>query len=157
MDPESPDRKNRNGEQLDLLATMAEDAPQVAQEAATAPEAPLAHPPERKRALRPSVRSSDPETSHQAWRLVKPQSARGKLLQAHADHPEGLTDPEACVAAGLSLMSDFASRCTELDRMGLIAATGETRVHSTGMSRMVRVITLAGKTALELPIGGVRQ
>jgi hypothetical protein len=98
-------------------------------------------------AVRPSVRSSDPQTSHEAWQRIKPKSARAKLLLAHFQNPAGLTDPEAAQLAGLSMTSEYATRCSELTAMGLLRSTDESRVSETGASRLVRVITERGLTA----------
>ena len=99
------------------------------------------------------ARGTDPTTSHDAARKVRPGSARAALLLAHAraddealSHPGriGLTDEEACTAAGLSLASEYATRCSELERAGYLRDTSLVRIGHSGMGRMVRVITDSG-------------
>lgn len=91
------------------------------------------------------ARRSDPVTSHEAALKVRPGSARAALLQAHVHAPDGLTDEEACEAAGLSLASEYATRCSELMRAGLLRDTTWTRTGSSGMQRLVRTITDEGR------------
>jgi hypothetical protein len=100
----------------------------------------------------PKARTTDPETSHIAAKKVRKSSAKMRLLLAHAAHPHGLTDREAALAAGLSLASEYATRCSELMRHGWIRPTSDTRPDpETGMQRIVRVITPAGEAvALDL-------
>jgi hypothetical protein len=90
------------------------------------------------------ARSSDPATSHAAAATIRTGSAKMALLQAHARHPEGLTDEEAARHAGLSLASEYATRCSELQRAGLLDDTTDTRTGRAGMQRLVRVITPSG-------------
>jgi hypothetical protein len=101
----------------------------------------------------PKARAADPETSHQAAEEVrlspKLGSARWRLLLAFADAGEaGLIDPEACERAGLSLQSEYATRCSELTNAGFLELTGEKRAWTTGQDRAVRRITQAGYKAL---------
>ena len=91
----------------------------------------------------------DPHTSKIAAALVRPGSARAKLLNVHAAWPSGLTDEEAAGLAGLSLTSEYATRCSELKRAGLLVDTGQTRTGDSGMARMVRRITSAGMLVAE--------
>lgn len=93
-------------------------------------------------------RRDDPETSHEAALRVRPGSARYVLLEAHLAHPAGLTDEEAAEIAGLALVSEYATRCSELVRAGYLVDTAITRTGASGMSRMVRRITIAGRDAL---------
>lgn len=95
------------------------------------------------------VRRSDPATSHEAARLVRPGSARHALLMAHNEHRDGLTDEEAALIAHLSLTSEYATRCSELARVGLLVDTPMARAGSSGMARLVRRITLFGIATLE--------
>lgn len=94
------------------------------------------------------ARRTDPATSHEAAFKIRPGSARARLLMAHAIAQgirEGLTDEEACMAAGLSLRSEYATRCSELMRAGYLRDTEATRTGASGMSRVVRVITDQGR------------
>ncbi len=90
------------------------------------------------------ARRSDPSTSKEAAAKIRTGTAKAALLLAHYRSPEGLTDEEAAVEAALSLQSEYATRCSELMRAGLLEDTTETRAGSSGMSRLVRVITPAG-------------
>jgi hypothetical protein len=109
----------------------------------------------------PKARAADPATSHDAAesaRLnVRTGSARARLLLAHYDQwkndapfahaldPHGLTDEEAAAYAGLSLTSEYATRCSELVNAGYLETTNRTRNGSSGQARVVRVITDAGR------------
>jgi hypothetical protein len=98
------------------------------------------------------ARRTDPGTSKEAAKLITARagSARIELLEAHGRHPEGLTDEEAARSADLSLRSEYATRCSELMRLGCIRETGETRRSgSSGLSREVRKITPLGLEILE--------
>ncbi len=95
-------------------------------------------------------RAGDPSTSQTAALSVRPGSARYALLRAHLDHPHGLTDEEAAEFAGLSLRSEYATRCSELSRSGLLEDTGETRPGDSGLARIVRRITTNGRRELGL-------
>lgn len=94
------------------------------------------------------ARVSDPATSHRAAAAVAPKAgtAKERLLRAHASRPDGLTDREAAELAGLSLRSEYATRCSELARLGWIADTDETRPDpETRADRMVRRLTPLGR------------
>jgi hypothetical protein len=95
------------------------------------------------------ARWKDPRTSKDAASMVRPGSARAKLLDAHAWNPKGLTDEEAAMVAGLPLVSEYATRCSELLRAGLLENTGTTRTGASGMSRMVRRITTEGQRLVQ--------
>lgn len=97
------------------------------------------------------ARVSDPPTSHEAAKLVtaRATTARVLLLKAHGQHRLGLTDEEAAVMAGLSLMSEYATRCSELMRAGVLVDTTKTREGSSGAKRVVRQITQMGVRVLE--------
>jgi hypothetical protein len=97
---------------------------------------------------RGQARGSDPRTSKDAAALVRPGSQRRLLLEAHVRQPGGLTDEEAAISAGISLASEYATRCSELMRAGLLRDTGRTRSGSSGMHRIVRILTDAGHAAL---------
>ena len=93
------------------------------------------------------ARVTDPVTSHLAAKVVVPKAGgqRGKLLVAHLHHPDGLTDREAASSAGVSLTSEYATRCSELVRYGWLRDTTDTRPDpDSGQARMVRRITEAG-------------
>lgn len=101
----------------------------------------------------PKARASDPPTSHDAADAVRitAESSKAKLLLAHYDDLErgerfGMTDEQACVAAGLPLQSEYATRCSELRKVEppLLAETGEERIGSAGVERMVSAITAEG-------------
>ena len=94
------------------------------------------------------ARRSDPSTSRDAAKLIRPGSARHALMLAHNDHRDGLTDEEAALIAKLSPTSEYATRCSELSRAGLLVDTPMARVGSSGMLRLVRRITLYGMEAL---------
>lgn len=96
------------------------------------------------------ARASDPQTSKDAARFIRARatSARVVLLEAHEAFPEGLTDEEAATRAGLSLSSEYATRCSELMRLGYLTPTGDTRRAGTGAQRRVLRITPAGAAAL---------
>jgi hypothetical protein len=87
---------------------------------------------------RGQARHTDPDTSHDAAARIRPNTAKAALLQAHREHPDGLTDEEAARIAGLSLSSEYATRCSELTRIGLLEVTGERRDGAAGMDRIVR-------------------
>jgi len=93
---------------------------------------------------RGQARHTDPATSKAAAMTVRTGSAKMALLLAHFRHPDGLTDEEAARVAGLSLTSEYATRCSELMRAGLIESTKVTRIGQAGMAREVRRITQAG-------------
>jgi len=93
------------------------------------------------------ARLTDPETSHRAAKQVAPKSgtAKAKLLAAHLANPDGLTDREAAELAGLDLRSEYATRCSELARMGWLTDTATSRPDpDTRTDRMVRRITDLG-------------
>jgi hypothetical protein len=93
------------------------------------------------------ARLTDPETSHRAAKQVAPKAgtAKAKLLAAHRSNPDGLTDREAAELAGLDLRSEYATRCSELVRMGWLTDTAISRPDpDTRTDRMVRRITDLG-------------
>lgn len=105
------------------------------------------------------ARASDPPTAKAAaaspWVRWRAGTARRELLLAHgraqaAGWPEskGLTDEEAAEIAALSLRSEYATRCSELRRLGLLAETGEQRRSSSGLDRAVSRLTPLGFRAL---------
>lgn len=94
------------------------------------------------------ARWTDPDTAKQAAISVRPGSARYSLLVAHFRYPAGLTDEQACDLAGLRRVSEYATRCSELTRAGFLEETELTRSGDSGLLRMVRRITPAGRAAL---------
>lgn len=98
------------------------------------------------------ARTTDPDTAHaaaQAYPLRK-GSHRTLLLLAFAEAGDrGATDERAAFVAGLSPRSEYATRCSELKRAGLVVDTTETRPGSSGAARVVRRITPAGLLAAE--------
>jgi len=92
------------------------------------------------------ARSSDPQTSKRAAQEIgiRVNSSRFKLLMAHFTERNGLTDEEAATHAGLPLTSEYATRCSELERAGLLASMPTHRTGSSGQLRMVRRITVKG-------------
>ena len=95
----------------------------------------------------PKARNTDPATSKRAAKEVLPKvrTQAFSLLVAHSRHPEGLTDEEACLAAGLDPRIEYRTRCSTLRNLGLIEDTLFTRESSMGRQNMVRVITSKGK------------
>ena len=99
------------------------------------------------------ARLTDPVTSHAAARAVLPKSgtAKAKLLAAHLAHRDGLTDREAAEIAGLDLRSEYATRCSELVRLGLLEDTDATRPDpDTRTDRMVRRLTALGRAVADV-------
>lgn len=96
------------------------------------------------------ARWTDPRTSHDVAQLVRARAgtARIALLEAHARNPQGLTDEQAAMAAGLWLRSEYATRCSELVRLGVLADTDQTERGEAGALRMVRTITDLGRAVL---------
>ncbi|ACH62144.1 hypothetical protein MYRNA_175 [Mycobacterium phage Myrna] len=99
------------------------------------------------------VRTSDPETSHDAVpERQRRESIQVALLQAYADaYPAGLTDEEAMEACGFDLVEDgYRRRAGDLRALGQIERNGnETRrTGRTGKARMVCYITHAGADRL---------
>lgn len=103
------------------------------------------------------ARNTDPGTSHAATAsvVIKAGNQRTILLGAFAGtlaaDRGGLTDEEAMeTSEGVSPLSEFAKRCSELRDAGLIEPTGETRPGQSGVHRIVSRITEAGRLALEM-------
>ena len=94
------------------------------------------------------ARKEDPDTSHLAAQMVKARatSARVLLLDAFYRHRDGdgLTDEQAATLGDVSLQSEYATRCSELRRGGLLEVTGATRRAASGAQREVSRITPAG-------------
>lgn len=94
------------------------------------------------------ARATDPDTAHAAaaarrWRKT---SARAQLLGAFVEAGAyGLTDEQAAELAGLSLLSEYATRCSELRALALVEDTEERRPGSSGLARVVRRVTGDGR------------
>lgn len=106
------------------------------------------------------ARATDPPTSHAAAEAIrmKAESARWKLLLAHYDDwrehgwsQSGLADEEAAIIAGLSLRSEYASRCSELRKWDppLLVMMEEERNGAAGVGRAVSRLTRAGRAFVE--------
>jgi len=96
------------------------------------------------------ARRSDKVTSIEAAKLVKAKAttARIRLLLAHSQNPDGLIDEEASQIAGLSPLSEFRTRCSELMRAGCLEDLEDTRLSSQGIPNVVRRITALGSSIL---------
>lgn len=105
------------------------------------------------------ARNVDPETSHIAAEGVS-RSETNKaqcraLLAAHQRHPNGLTDEEAAVDAGIDVFSGtcYWHRASDLRKMGYIEWLYDDneklvkRTGSLGRPRGVSVLTEAGKNS----------
>lgn len=97
------------------------------------------------------ARASDPWTAHNAAQAAaamgKAKNQRWKLLHVFASTrgDNGLTSEEAAeIHPEVSLTSEYSTRCSELQRLGLIAPTGETRKGKAGVQRDVYLITDRG-------------
>lgn len=95
------------------------------------------------------ARHTDPPTARAAAMSIRPGSARHQLLVIHREHPEGLTDEEAATLAGIDLGSEYATRCSELMRLGLLVDTDITRPGASGLARLVRRVTTQGYSWVE--------
>jgi hypothetical protein len=98
----------------------------------------------------PLFRLSDPVTSREGAKAVKPRkTSQAMLLLAEYQH-KPLTDEEAGIASGLvhKPKCGYWKRCSELRALGLIMDTNTTRPSSAGCSMMVCEITAAGREAL---------
>lgn len=95
----------------------------------------------------PKARESDPQTSHAAAEKIlatRAGSQRWLLWEAFTLAMDGLTDEEACRDAGVSLRSEYATRCSELRNAGVITVTGTQRAGDSGLMRDVSRITYLG-------------
>ena len=75
---------------------------------------------------------------------AKANTAQVQLLKAHIAHPHGLTDEEAASLSGVSMLSEYATRCSELKRDGVLVDTSKTREGRNGIGRIVRKVTPLG-------------
>lgn len=98
------------------------------------------------------ARTTDPSTSHAATLTpIKARTQRAKLLESFGllSAAEGITDEEAMEkATGVSPLSEYAKRCSELREAGLIETTGAVRKGGTGKDRIVSKITDEGHRVL---------
>lgn len=100
----------------------------------------------------PTARTTDPRTSKQ-WSPdhMRPGSQAHRLLQTFGRWPDdGLTDEQAMEKSeGVSPLSEYAKRCSDLRSAGLIHDTGRDRKGASGLDRIVSEITDKGKAVLE--------
>ena len=81
-------------------------------------------------------------------------SQKERLLRAYRyAGPDGLTDEEACVLAGISLRSCYWKRCSELREDGVITLTGRSRPGDAGVPRIICTITEEGERVWRLAQG----
>jgi hypothetical protein len=99
----------------------------------------------------PTARTTDPRTSHQ-WNgeKMRPGTQAHRLLQTFGRWPDdGLTDEQAMEKSdGVSPLSEYAKRCSDLRSAGLIRDTGRDRKGGSGLDRIVSEITEKGKAVL---------
>ena len=98
----------------------------------------------------PLFRLSDPVTSREGAKAVKPRrTSQAMLLLAQYQH-RPLTDEEAGMASGLAYKTKccYWKRCSELRAQGFITDTNTTRMSTAGSAMMVCEITAAGREAL---------
>lgn len=97
--------------------------------------------------LPPVARSTDPETSHIAERLITSRrpSQMLRLLAAYGTQP--LTDEEASIITGVRHQS-ATKRCADLRNGGLIEPTGDTALGSARMPQRICRITDEGRRVL---------
>lgn len=92
------------------------------------------------------ARGVDPATSKAAAGMVKAKagSSRVLLLGAYIG-VDGLTDEEAADRAGVNLLSEYATRISELVRYQMLEQTGAERLGRSGVPRRVCRITDYGR------------
>ncbi len=97
---------------------------------------------------KPTVRTTDPETSHEAAKTLsgKAGTMRRALLQAFLY--DSLTAEEAAEICGYTPADGPWKRVSDLKDARLIVETGETRKASTGRRQRVLCITPLGQEAL---------
>lgn len=100
------------------------------------------------------ARDTDPATSHNATEqiLIKAGTQRAVILGAYYSQAaldrDGLTDDEAQEVSGVSILSCWWKRCSELREGGYIAPTGKVRNGAAGVDRMICKVTPEGLRAL---------
>lgn len=96
-------------------------------------------------------RASDPRTSkvYDATKMRSGTQAH-RLLQTFGRWPDdGLTDEQAMERSeGVSPLSEYAKRCSDLRAAGLIRDTGRDRKGGSGLDRIVSEITDKGRRVL---------
>lgn len=97
----------------------------------------------------------DGERDYQKTRAVKIRSGSQMAKLLGAFYWADKTDEEAATRVGISLRSDYATRCSELRRAGLIEDTGRTIDGEWGTRRMTSRITDLGLEVLA-GIGDIR-
>lgn len=101
----------------------------------------------------PTARTTDPRTSHGHWNpdTMRPGTQAHRLLQTFGRYPDdGLTDEQAMERSeGVSPLSEYAKRCSDLRTAGLIHDTGRDRKGGSGLDRIVSEITDKGRAVLE--------
>ncbi len=106
------------------------------------------------------ARTTDPSTSHDAAEAIRMRAgaSRAKLLLAHYDDyiangwdHSGLIDEEAAAIAGLSLDSEYATRCSELRKCKppLLMMMEEERTGRAGVERKISRLTKAGRSYVQ--------
>ena len=96
---------------------------------------------------RKHARTSDPATSHAAAaQLSDKATMAARLLVTYLERE--LTADEAMRAAGYAPADGTWRRVSDLDKLGLIESTGETRLGESGRHQLVRAITTAGVVEL---------
>lgn len=99
----------------------------------------------------PTARPSDPRTS-QKWNpdTMRPGTQSHRLLETFGRWPDdGLTDEQAMEKAeGVSPLSEYAKRCSDLRTAQLIVDTGKDRKGGSGLDRIVCRITPKGQAVL---------
>ena len=96
---------------------------------------------------KPVARSTDPHTSHEAARRMRPRAGthRGRTLAAYDTARDGgLTDFELSDLTGIQV-SSIGVRRGELTRAGLLEDSGRTRPSPAGSPAIVWVITANGR------------
>jgi hypothetical protein len=103
----------------------------------------------------PQARASDPYTSKVAANGVRFTARSQSYLllnsfeQAEVEGRDGLTDEEAMQRQlRVDPSSEYATRCSQLRKAGLIQDTGKDRAGSTGTPRIVSRITGMGRAEL---------
>lgn len=99
----------------------------------------------------PTARTDDPRTS-QKWNpdTMRPGTQSHRLLETFGRWPDdGLTDEQAMEKAeGVSPLSEYAKRCSDLRTAQLIVDTGKDRKGGSGLDRIVCRITPKGQAVL---------
>lgn len=99
----------------------------------------------------PLFRLSDPVTSREGAKAVKPRRTSQAMLLLAEYQYKALTDEEAGMASGLAQKPKccYWKRCSELRSQGFIIDTNTTRISTAGSPMMVCAITPEGLEALQ--------